>query len=149
MLLYVQHWGPSTWVCSACIYEMSKAVWSLWLWVISPISACKFSTALKETSPVCILQALSWTEANWDAGAEFWKLSSHVPHLGWQVKSQSIMPFYTEGWIYPKFGQQCAVAFWLRQWLIEHSASLATYCCRRATKVSAIAKTTRGDRNPT
>lgn len=47
----------------------------------------------RNSSSVCILQALSWTEANWDTRAEFWKSSSCVLHLGWQVKSQSIMPF--------------------------------------------------------
>lgn len=47
----------------------------------------------RNSSSVCILQALSWTEANWDARAEFWKSSSCVLHLGWQVTSQSIMPF--------------------------------------------------------
>lgn len=50
--------------------------------------------SFERNSPsVCILQALSWTEANWDARAEFWKSSSRVLHLGWQVTSQSIMPF--------------------------------------------------------
>lgn len=78
---------PRTWICSA-FFKKQSGVFVWWYdlsgsW-IPPTSIWKFSTALKE---------LWWTEASWDAWAEFWKQSSWVPHLGQHVKSQSIMPF--------------------------------------------------------
>lgn len=78
----------TSWICSACINSMTKAVSVWWYdpsrsWIF-PTFIWEFSRALKETW---------WTEVSWDTWAEFWKQSSWVPHLGWQVKSQSIVPF--------------------------------------------------------